>query len=382
MTLATAELTRQYDKTQARVFRGKNSAFLGSLMCSVEFGWKLDVPTACTDGAHLWWNPDWFLSIPEDTRETVLVHEMYHLGYMHHIRRGDRDPSIWGKACDMRINNDLMREGYTFTGTTPILNPSIDDNGILPEEAIYDLMLSNKIKTPSGGTWGEPGGDTDLTVPEQETPAHHQKIIETVARAVQQAKFLKKAGDIPGCVEEMINTFLTPVVPWEQHLHQFFTDLQDEDYTWARPNRRHADIYLPSRYMDQGRLEHLMYFLDVSGSISTEQEIRFNSELKYIQETIKPAKLTVVQFDTIIQQVRVFNDGEQYDSMEIIGRGGTCLVCVRDYIIEHKPTCAVIFSDMECAQMEPLPFEIPTLWAVLGNPRAKVKFGKMIHIPE
>lgn len=384
MTYSTTELTRQYDRVQAQVFKGKkNSAFLGSLMCSAEFKWDSEIPTAATNGVDLLWNPAWFETLPADTRETVLVHELYHIGLMHTIRRGDRDPAVWGQACDYRINNDLQRDGYTFVGTKPLLDTSFDKNGILPEEAIYDLIMAGKLKPPPGGTWGHSDDEgSDLKVGDKDSPAHYQKIIETVVRAVQQAKYMKKAGDIPGCVEELINTFLTPVVPWEQHLQNFFTDLQDEDYTWARPNRRYQDIYLPSRFMDQGRLEHLMYFLDVSGSITTEQEIRFNSELKYIQETIKPAKLTVVQFDTQIQQVRVFAEDEAYDSMQIVGRGGTCLVCVRDHIIEHKPTCAVIFSDMECAQMEPLPFELPVLWAVLGNPRAKVKFGKMIHIPE
>jgi predicted metal-dependent peptidase len=89
--------------------------------------------------------------------------------------------------------------------------------------------------------------------------------------------------------------------------------------------------------------------------------------------------MTIVQFDTQIQKEVVFNDGDPFDEIEIVGRGGTCLVCVRDYILEHKPTAAIVFSDMYVDPMEPHDV-CPMLWVAIANKEAKVKFGKMVHI--
>src|SRR5690606_7356868 len=197
-----------------------------------------------------------------------------------------------------------------------------------------------------------------------------QTVINSVVQAVHQAKASGQAGNIPGAIKEILKKFLEPVIPWQTVLMQFFTDLLDEDYSWKRPNRRYSDMYLPSKFTDDGRLEHLMYFLDVSGSISEAQILRFNSEVKYIQETLKPQRLTLIQFDTMIQDVKEFNVDDPFDEIEIIGRGGTSFVPVREYIQEHKPTAAIIFSDMFCPPMEPLEEEIPIVWVVMDNHRA------------
>ena len=280
--LDQAALQRALDITKSTVFLKSNAAFLGSLMCSLEFIWDETIETAQTDGVHLWWNPHWFLSLPPRTRETVLVHELWHPGKLHDLRRGARDPKIWNYACDIRINNDLEKEGYSFDQVEWCWkDQSVDANGRLTEEDIYDLLMSNNQQPPSGGgSWGGAGeGESDQgdMVPAPAEALHG--CINNVVKAMQQAKLAGAAGSIPGELEQIIDKFLTPIVPWEQHLHEFFTELCDEDFSWARPNRRHLhdDLYLPSMIKDEGKLEHLAYYMDVSGSISDQDVLRFNS---------------------------------------------------------------------------------------------------------
>jgi len=71
---------------------------------------------------------------------------------------------------------------------------------------------------------------------------------------------------------------------------------------------------------------------------------------------------------------------DPFDEVEIVGRGGTSLVCVRNHIEEIKPTAAIIFSDLLVEEMEPLTIPIPVLWVAVGNPSATVPFGEIIHI--
>jgi predicted metal-dependent peptidase len=169
-------------------------------------------------------------------------------------------------------------------------------------------------------------------------------------------------------------------VPWEELLYRFFSDLAHTAISWARPNRRYTDIYLPSRFLDQGRLEKLNYYLDVSGSTSDDDVLRFNSEVKHIKEEFKPKALDLVQFDTRIQQYRHFDEEDAFDEIEIVGRGGTDLEPVRKHIIETEPTAAIVFSDMQCAPMRELPFEIPIIWIVVGRGGHKPNFGDVIRI--
>lgn len=369
------------DRCKSSVFLGKNSAFLGSLMCGLELIWdtKTARGTAATDGVRLWWCPEFFMRLPPKSRETVLMHELWHPGRLHMIRRGTRDPDIWNYACDIRINNDLTKEGYSFVGIEWCWRmPELDVNGSMAEEDIYDHLVQAGVKPPPKlpGDTGDMAGD----LIDNPNPSTLLDAVANVVKAAQSAIRAGKPGQVPGGTEDRIKKFLTPVVPWENLLVEFFTDLLDESHTWQRPNRRYQNMYLPSRFTDDGRLEHLVYYLDVSGSISPRDRLRFNSEVKYIKERFNPVKLTLVQFDTDIQRVDVYTDADPFDSVPDVSGGGTCLRCVLAHINQEKPTAAIIFSDLQVPRMAEPDESIPVIWITTGSGYHKPRFGKFIHI--
>jgi predicted metal-dependent peptidase len=369
-------LNRKLDKVKSAVFLGSDAAFFAPLMASMKFNWSEDIETAATDGVSMWWNPSFFLEGPTKYKEPrfnefVLRHELWHPGRLHMLRRGNRDPMLWNYACDVRINNDLVRSGQSF-GTFPAwYKPELDQNGIMSEEDIYDYLFANDFQPPPC-----PWGAADMI----DDPDAHGKIVGNVVRAITNAKAEGKPGCIPGNIQMWVDQFLAPIVPWEQLLAQWFNDMLDYDKSWARPNRRYQDIYLPSNIEDDGRLDHILYFQDVSGSINDQEIQRTCSELFYLWETFKPRKMTVLQFDTIIQEETVLNDGDPFPGVEIRGRGGTCLEAVRERIIAENPTGVIIFSDMQVYPMEPLPFDIPVLWIASGGGGHTPDFGKLIRI--
>lgn len=370
--LDMANLTRELDRVKSKVFLGRNAAFLGSLMSSLNFLWSYDIPTAGTDGETFWWNPNDFLMLPPQERASTVEHELWHVARLHMLRGMNKDHEQWNIACDIRINRDLRLDGQHLP--PPMWIPDHHEIPFEVEEDIYDFLIKNKIQPPpqGGGNHNHhmvPGGS-----------GNPQKVINNVVKALHQSKIAGEAGSLPGSVHQTIKQFLAPIIPWENLLYQFFNDMLNEEYSWKRPNRRHQEIYLPSRFTDDGRLEHLAYYLDVSGSIQNSDLVRFNSEVKYIKETFNPVKLTLVQFDTRITDEKVILETDQFDEIEIIGRGGTCLVPVREHIIKHKPTAAIIFSDLECAPMQPLLEEIPIIWIGIRARGNTVPFGKLIHI--
>lgn len=371
-------LNHRLDKVKTKVFLGKNSGFFGSLLCSLDFIWSEDVPTAATDGLRLWWNPIWFETLTNETAGTVLRHELDHVARLHAIRRGNRDPLVWNYACDYRINNDLTRDGFSFKGTHPLLDKQYDANGnLLSEEEIYDILMNNGINNL--GSWGGGADDNDLDEAFDLDPEEQAQAVNNVAAAVASAE---AAGEqIPGDTKKMMDQFLNPVIAWQIVLMKFFTDQLDTDYTMRRPNRRHQEIYLASMEDDDdGRLETLLYFQDVSGSITDADSQRFNSELKYVWEELRPKKVIIAQFDTRISHVDTFEEEDTFDWIEVHGGGGTSLVPVREMILEHKPTAAVIFSDLECEPMDCNGIDIPLIWATIRNRSAKVEKGQIIHI--
>lgn len=367
----TPELRKLLDVTKTAAFLGSNAAFLGSIMCSLQFVWDTDTKTAATDGITLFWNPVWFMGLTPETRKSVLLHELWHVARLHSVRGSNYDPAIWNEACDYRINNDMVKDGYKFDGVDPLLNPDFDYPVVLAEEEIYALLQTGKAPRKTAG-WG-------LDV----LPCPTGQVLNATAvvvRAMQQAHMSGQHTDLPESIKDHIAVILTPVVPWEQELYAFFNDLADKERTWSRPNRRYTEMYMPSYMPGKNRLEHLMYFLDVSGSITRDQIIRFNSEVAYIQNSLKPKKLTLVQFDVRISDVTVYEENDEYEFLDVIGGGGTSLKCVRQYIEEHSPTAVVVFSDMHCTPMEPLSSAIPVIWAVVGNKKVTPAFGKVVHV--
>lgn len=368
-------LEKELDKTKAKVFLGNNAAFLGCIMCSLSFSWDESIPTACTDGLSLKWNPQWFLSLPEETRKTVLVHELWHVAKLHAVRLGLRRPKEWNWACDISINNGLQDDGYTFDGTQPWLN---QDYAGKCEEEIYEELIK-KQQEMSSSPWKEQGeAELDLTQP---STSEQQQIISVVVQAVQTAKQMKQCSSSIAAIEELVTKLMKPVIPWQVLLYRFFDSMLSDEYSWARPNRRYQDMYLPSHSVDDTMLKSLNYYFDVSGSVTRDEIARFNSEVKFIKDTFNPEKLTIIQFDTRIRDVLIVKDSDTFDKIKVVGRGGTSLRPVRTHILETKPTAAIIFSDMCCPPMQPLDMTIPIIWVVIANPNVNPSFGTTIHIP-
>lgn len=377
-------MTRDLDITKSKVFRRPDAAFFGPLLCSLDFGWDESVQTAATDGKSLLWAPSDFIRCRDEAQGedvSTLMHELWHNARLHDMRRGSRCPDVWNKACDIWINRELVKAGY-YVGKDWLVCPEFDK--IELEEDIYDALPKQGGGGNQGGnSSGGGGGHTHCNHGAMSGTFDPQTAIANVVKAVQAAKLAGQPGAIPGNTEQIVDKFLSPIIPWEQHLYQWMQDLADEDYTWARPDRRHnhSGLYLPSRFEDDGRLEHLLYFQDVSGSIQDKDIMRFNSELKYVWDTFKPRKMTIAQFDTRITRVDEFGEGDIFSKIKIVGRGGTDLRPVRELIEKLKPTAAIVFSDMHVAPMQPV--DIPMLWVAVDSGWGighTPNFGKVIRI--
>lgn len=385
-----ATLDRMLDRTKGQLFFMKGSGLLGSLLCDHQFVWDPKCGTAWCNGSTIGWNPQFFVWLTPEERVMVLAHELWHTAFSHMSRLGTvRCPDIWNQAADFVINIMLHDAGYVFGPKIMSIDPCLDPQyrGMTTEQ-VYNLLPKNPgqpMPQQGPGVPG-PGDPSDSGHPlagDLKAPAsadEEAKIISKVVKAIQAAQQSREAGNIPGEIMLTVDQFLNPILPWEVLLARFFTELSNDDYSWKRPSRRYDHEYLPYLQGENG-LEHLIYYLDVSRSITNAYIVRFNTEVKFIHDDLKPKLLTLVTFDTKIQDEYVFTDDMPFENIVVHGRGGTCLKPVKAHIEKHKPTAAVIFSDLYVHPMNKDP-GTPLLWVCVDNPQAQVPFGKLIHIPK
>ena len=372
-------LNRALDRTKVGLFYQKNSGFLSSLVATIDFDWDRTIPTACTNGVFMAWNPEFFLSLSSKSRVTVLAHEAWHIAFQHMGRRGDKDAQDWNTAADFVINNMLKNAGYDMSGFPFLLDPQYDN---MTTEEVYNKVHTNRPKmfNPQDGDFSEPGHGP-ASIQKGMTPEQiAKKAMGNIMDAATIAKMNKQMGDLPGEIQQMIDDFLNPKLPWQEILVNFFESLSSVEFSYRSPNRRYQDPLLPGRTGRNG-LEHLIYYLDVSGSISDADIVRFNSEVKYIKETYNPERLTLVMFDTKIHDVYEFEEDDEFEKVVITGRGGTCLRDVMAHAEKHQPTAIVIFTDLHVNIPQKVP-SMPVIWAVAGNKNARVPYGTLIHIDE
>jgi len=363
-------INEEYEKVKMALYL-KGSVFLGALLCKMDFVWTEEVNTAATNGVSLFWNPKFFEALDFDTRVTVLAHELWHVAYMHMARIGNRNPEIHNIAADHVINLMLQEHGYYMRGFPYYMD--IKYTGWSTED-IYDDLMKNPSPNNGSNKKSQLSGDI-IPLPADKSIAD---VISKVVSAVTTAKMTNGAGDIPGEISLIIEQFLNPKLPWETLLYNFFNEITDFEFSYRRPNRRYSDPILPGMAGTTG-LEHLIYYLDISGSVSDDNILRFNSEVKFIKDEFKPQKLTLVTFDTKIQDEYVFEEGDSFEKIIVTGRGGTSLFPVFEHAKKNNPTAMVIFTDLYVG----IPMEsplVPLIWICIDNKTATVPYGKLIHL--
>lgn len=362
-------IDRLIDRVKGRLFSKKGAGFLGSLLARVTLRWTRDIPTAAIGIKTLFWNPDFFLSLDEETRITVLAHELWHNAFLHGARLNERCPDIWNIAADHVINLMLKEHGYYMGGFPYVMDDQFKG---LSTDQIYDILIRPGAPQPGQGNPG-PLGDDILPI----DPNQFADALADVVAAAHAARITGQPGSIPGEVELTIETFLSPKLPWETILYNFFNALTAEEYSFARPSRRFHDPIVPGITGRNG-LEHLIYYLDVSGSITDDHIHRFNSEVKFIQEELRPERLTLVTFDTTIQDVYEFERDDPFEKIVVHGRGGTSLHEVFEHARREAPTAMIVFTDLEVG----IPDNpgIPIIWVCIENPSQSVPFGQLIHL--
>jgi predicted metal-dependent peptidase len=382
------EHIKAFEVAKIKLMMKPNTVFYTTILFSLRHVWLDDddplwggrKPTAAVDGITLYNNPGFFLSLDLEERIFLILHEIGHVAYDHFTRVGERCPDIWNEAGDYKINNDLCRAGYKMP-TIGLQNFDYDQHDT---EALYDILAKDRKGKPSGppGPGGK-GFGRDIKYPpagSKEAEELRKHVEDLIVRASIQSKNSNdKPGTIPGEIEIAIEDILNPKLPWEIILQNHMSSYAKEDYSMQRPNKRFMpEFYLPTTHSEA--ICNLVVAPDLSGSTTHNDQFNyFVREIASIQETCKPDKITLIPWDTEIKKItEVTQDVNVMKDVKFHGGGGTHIGELLDWLIEHEPEVAIIFSDGEFNLPKKQP-KCDVLWLIHDDENWTAPYGRVIH---
>jgi predicted metal-dependent peptidase len=369
------KMLAQNEYTKARAKLIIDQPFFGTLCMRLKPVETTKLDTGATDGVSLLYNPNWFLKLNQWERVGFLAHEVMHCVFMHMLRRQKRQHKKWNIACDYNININLEDIGF-----------QLPPGGLIDEK--YRGMSADHIYTmlppqdeDDGGSL-DPGGCGGVLdhpdVANGPTPRQETEWTVAISSAANEAK---SRGMLPGNIESLIETILTPQVDWKAVLARFLRVSDKSDYSWVRFNRRFIaqGLYLPG--LHSPALGEISIIVDTSGSVSDNELQVFSSETSAILQDLNPSAINFVQCDAEVHSAVTYTREDLPLTYEYKGRGGTSFVPGIEYVQENYPltTACIYFTDLEGDFPDEVP-EFPVLWVTTVQHSAP--FGEVIYMDQ
>jgi len=412
--------------SMAKIKIMKQSPFFASLLFKLPAIPNYSIPTMGTDGLILLYNPTFTANLKRKDVVFVLLHEIEHIVFKHHMRcpvnmksaqslhdmynqNEIKDPFLkaqleeishilekWNIATDHAINLNI-KYNIKIEPTEFLVRDvgiKMDDKWReTPSEVIFknlkDCDSGNQAENMGVGAVYPVGfGELDpIEIKDAE------KELESNVHAA--AAMARKAGKLPGGMEKVINDLYTTTTPWQDIMRtQISTIVSKMNYTWSRPNKRYAQhladfgVIMPGLYGEE--YADMYFVMDTSGSVSDDDRAILVSELKRILEDYR-VRIHLIYCDTEVKGTPIVLTQEDIQDgkleLKLKGYGGTDFRPAFEYITEHLdevPTDMVIYlTDMEpnTWHLGPEP-PYSVYWAVLphGDQSAEPPWGVKIQI--
>ena len=351
--------------------------FYGDIVLKLGFHEKKEIPTACTDGKNIYYNPLFFEKLTEGQRNYILMHEIFHVILMHPYRGNGKNPRVWNTACDMVVNYmcDKMESYFKLLVKIPYERP---DEGIFSYimdteivENIYSRLLKeyeknngaskliiNSYRSVIEGRYKynidveidiDASDDLIFTLNEDDEVFMKEIIKEAALKA--------QGGDGSYFVPEQVYELTeSKTIKWQKLLKDMLqTDVSD-DVSYTTPERKyiHMDLILPGHGPTDDKLEEIWAFVDSSGSISKDELSQFLTQLHRIVKEFG-CITNICYWDTEVTDTYLKIKTEK-DILKCTPKhsGGTDINCVYEWIRDNKvkPDVMLILTDGYFGKLE------------------------------
>lgn len=330
------------------------------------------IPTAATDGRRIYYNPRFMGSLNEKERRFVLMHELFHVLLMHPSRCNGRDQQLYNVAADMVVNDHCRQLSARLELQAPKDGVYGKISANMSTEEIYGKLVQdnqawlmkkkNKIKLRRLYHSGNSPADIELNRRSADLmPVAGGDPDGALAREIRDLVREAQKGD-PGMGSFFVPAQLLGLVesrrlPWKQLFKAFMTETEDDDASYATPERKylHMDLILPGHCESEGRLSEVWAFVDSSGSIAQDEMGQFLTQLYRISKEFK-CTMHIAYWDTVVTDVYRNVVGEK-KILECLPKhsGGTDINCVYKWIRENriKPDVMLILTDGAFGRLRP-----------------------------
>ena len=393
-----AKLTRPEDrvtKAHIRIMTSPEFCMFSGVLSIGDITFSRDIPTACTNGRDVIYNPDFIDTMNDKELTFVILHEAIHKAFQH--------MTMWEKLFkeDARLTN--IAADYVVNSSIVEADP-MKARCEMPSNALYDKKYDGmttkqifeqlkKNPPPQGGKGGE-GKDGDQETLDSHdwegakkmSEAEKTKTQKQIDQALRQGEVIR--GKLGGNANRGVKELLAPQVNWREQLREYVTTVSKskDETSFKRPHRRFIgqDIYMPS--MIGNCVNKIVIAGDLSGSISKETERKFLTEAIQVCKDVNPKSIDLIWWDYEVQGHEVYMEGE-YDTIlertKPKGGGGTRVGCVNNFIKDKRlePDVVIILTDGYVEHDWGGDWKYPTLWAITSK-YCDSPHGKSIYIDE
>lgn len=376
-------MSKKIDISKIKVQLYIKDAFLGCIATSVKIEEDKSLDTACTNGMCIKYSPEFFSTLSFDEQVAVIAHECGHIALMHMVRfknLNEANAMVWNIAADYVVNYALSRQGFHMPDCA--LKCPYEYTSMNTEE-IYKELLKNAKNCPNNPMQDlrNPEGVQDDNGNAMNASDIEDRIKDTLNKA-QIASSNRTTGFSTSCMEcaRIISNLFRPKLNWKVLLRTYANNYKKASYSWARPNKRISDFYLPSLCGDELEVSSVNVYMDVSGSVSNDMIGRFLAELKRLYEDLNLTYMDIRGFSIGLDDLHHITDSSQLNKVSFKSQGGTEIDSVVEDINKSTSIFSIIFTDGYYCQNPVDSIKKKVFWVIYDNENYVPSKGKVAHI--
>lgn len=343
--------------------------FLDVALNSFAFVAAMDSQRFGTDGAAIFYNPKYLLSLYRDNRIWVnrgYLHTVLHCIFRHLFKMGSRDKRFWDLACDIAMESiiDSLND-RSLRASVPVLRQDIYRKlkgrmKVLTAEKIYSYLveeqyseklisrLEQEFYVDDHDMWPSPEDNDnkqDLNQRWQDISEQMQTDMETFNRETSsQSESLMEQVRVENRTRYDYRKFLGKFAVWKEEIQ---VDEDSFDYGFYSYGLRLYDnmpLIEPQEFKEVKKIQDFVIVIDTSMSVSGEKVRSFLEETYGIltgeESFFKKVNIHILQCDEEVRADKWITNGEELkeymEQLELIGQGGTDFRPAFAYVEELK----------------------------------------------
>ena len=370
-------------KSHIAIMRSKEFCMFSGVLSIGKVEMTDKIPTACTNGRDVMYNPEFVKSLDDKELNFVVLHEALHKVYQHmHMWKKlfKQNPQLTNMAADYVVNYSIYEADKTNHLTVMPKGGLFEHKyANMTTKQIFDLLQESGEEPQQGHDEHDWDGAQEMTEEEVKTTERQ------IDQALRQGEIIR--GKMEGNANRSINELLKPKVDWREQLRDFVTTIcKSKDVSsWKRPHRRFIgqDVYMPSMIGES--IGKVAIAIDTSASIGQKEINMFLSEVVGVCNDVNPQTVELLYWDTEVAGHETYEQGDferLFESTKPRGGGGTYVTCVNEYLQAERmePEVVLVLTDGYVEDDWGGAWQSPVLWAVTTDLQAP--HGKTINVKE